>query len=136
MTAATCAPAILISISNSEETLSADIASASEAIHGQQEKWIASSRSLLAKTARVIHPHLRGLAAQIARVLLEVKPSEPQRAQGMPGARCARSLACKIKSIRVSHHGHAEIIRHSPRNGFTVSFVIFPVIGLCCHRRQ
>ena len=24
-----------------------------------------------------------------------------QRAQGMPGVRCARSLACKIKSIRV-----------------------------------
>jgi hypothetical protein len=27
------------------------------------------------------------------------------------------------------------ITRHSPRNGFTVSFVIFPVIGLGCHRR-
>jgi hypothetical protein len=26
-----------------------------------------------------------------------VKPSEIQRAQGMPGARCTRSLACKIK---------------------------------------
>src|SRR5258706_14607908 len=24
----------------------------------------------------------------------------------MPGARCARSLACEIKSTRVSHHGH------------------------------
>ena len=27
----------------------------------------------------------------------DVRPSAEQRAQGMPGARCARSLACKIK---------------------------------------
>jgi hypothetical protein len=45
-------------------------------------------------------------------------PSGIQRAQGMPGARCARSLACKIKSTRVSHHGHTGFTRHSPRNGF------------------
>ena len=24
----------------------------------------------------------------------------------MPGARCARSLACSVKNTRVSHHGH------------------------------
>ena len=36
----------------------------------------------------------------------------------MPGARCARSLVCRIKSTRVSHHGHTGITRHSPRNGF------------------
>jgi hypothetical protein len=36
----------------------------------------------------------------------------------MPGARCVRSLACKIKSTQASHHGHTEDIRHSPRNGF------------------
>src|ERR1700722_10258419 len=29
-----------------------------------------------------------------------------QRAQGMPGARCARSRACSVESTRVSHHGH------------------------------
>jgi hypothetical protein len=28
-----------------------------------------------------------------------------------------------------------EITRHSPRNGFTVSFVLSPVTGLSCHRR-
>src|ERR1700686_4540924 len=28
----------------------------------------------------------------------------PQRAWGMPGAQCTRSLACKVKSTRVSHH--------------------------------
>jgi hypothetical protein len=44
---------------------------------------------------------------------------------------------CKNKKAHErSHHGHTGITRHSPRNGFTVSFVIFPVIGLCCHRRQ
>jgi hypothetical protein len=31
------------------------------------------------------------------RVLPDVKPSEIQRAQGMPGAQCTRSLACKTK---------------------------------------
>jgi hypothetical protein len=36
----------------------------------------------------------------------------------MPGARCARSLACSVESTRVSHHGHTGDIRHSPRNGF------------------
>src|SRR4051794_30944401 len=37
----------------------------------------------------------------------------------MPGARCARSLACKSKKAHErSHHGHAGFARHSPRNGF------------------
>jgi hypothetical protein len=46
----------------------------------------------------------------------------------MPGARCTRSLACnKNKTHERSHHGHTGITRHSPRNGFTVSFVLSPV---------
>src|SRR3954469_21746074 len=48
---------------------------------------------------QIYHPgsqtHLRDLAAG-ARVLLYVLPSENQRAWGMPGARCTRSLACKM----------------------------------------
>jgi hypothetical protein len=37
----------------------------------------------------------------------------------MPGARCARSLACKInKAHEHNHHGHTGYTRHSPRNGF------------------
>ena len=44
-------------------------------------------------------------------------PSHNQRAQGMPGARCARSRACSVESTRVSHHGHTGNTRHSPRNG-------------------
>src|SRR5438874_13482036 len=60
-----------------------------------------------------------------------------QRAQGMPGARCARSLACKIKK-------HTSIITTvTPEQPgipramvLTVSFVLFTVTGLVCHRRQ
>jgi len=48
----------------------------------------------------------------------------------MPGARCARSLACSVKNTRVSHHGHTGFTRHSPRNGFTAYFVLSPAIGL------
>ncbi len=33
-------------------------------------------------------------------------PPSLQRAQGMPGAWCARSRACSVGSTRVSHHGH------------------------------
>ena len=58
-----------------------------------------------------------------------------ERAQGMPGARCTRSLACKnVKSTRGSHHRFTGTIRHSPRSGLTAYFVISPAIGLCCHR--
>src|SRR5438477_9966966 len=54
----------------------------------------------------------------------------------MPGARCARSLACKNKK-------HTSIVTTVtpetpgiPRTMvLTVSFVLFPVTGLCCHRR-
>src|SRR3954469_16536573 len=55
----------------------------------------------------------------------------------MPGAGCARSLACKIKK-------HTSIVTTvTPKTPgipramvLTVSFVISPVIGLSCHRRQ
>jgi hypothetical protein len=36
----------------------------------------------------------------------------------MPGAGCARSLACSVENTRVSHHGHTGVTRHSLRNGF------------------
>src|SRR5882724_3382557 len=46
----------------------------------------------------------------------------------MPGARCARSLACKMKKAHEhSHHGHTGITRHSPRNGFTAYSALSPV---------
>ncbi len=55
----------------------------------------------------------------------------------MPGAQCARSLAGQKKQampVTVTTVT-PEITRHSPRNGFTVSFVLSPVTGLSCHRR-
>jgi hypothetical protein len=46
------------------------------------------------------------------------RPSN-QRAQGMPGARCARSRVCKGSGGRHTRlSGHTGIARHSPRNGF------------------
>ncbi len=54
----------------------------------------------------------------------------------MPGARCARSLVCKIKK-------HTSVVTTvTPETPgipramvLTVSFVISPVTGLSCHRR-
>src|SRR5581483_8857557 len=42
----------------------------------------------------------------------------------------------RVESIRVSHHRSTGSIRPSLRDGVTVSFVLSPVIGLCCHHRQ
>jgi hypothetical protein len=44
--------------------------------------------------------------------------------------RRTRGLVCKEESTRVSHHRFAETIRHSLRDGFTVSFVLAPETGL------
>src|SRR5664280_308707 len=42
-----------------------------------------------------------------------------QRAQGKPGARCTRGLACKIVQRSAHEHtGSAEAVRPSLRNGF------------------
>src|ERR1700730_5082359 len=49
-----------------------------------------------------------------------------QRAQGMPGARCARSRAWCVVNTRVSHHGHTGNTRHSLRNGFNGLFRALP----------
>jgi hypothetical protein len=48
----------------------------------------------------------------------------------MPDAQCTRSLVRKKTNTRVSHHGHTGITRHSPRNGLTAYFVLFPVTML------
>src|SRR5690349_24002878 len=85
---------------------------------------------------RIFTAHLRDLAASSARDLDRVKPSEGQKAQGMPGARCTRSLACKIKKhTSVVTTGSPESSGIPRAMVLTVSFVISPVIGLCCHRR-
>jgi hypothetical protein len=53
----------------------------------------------------------------------------------MPGASCTRSLACSVENTRVSHRRHADIIRHSPRNGFTAYTCSPRCTGLFSHRR-
>jgi len=81
------------------------------------------SNSALCKT------QLRDLAAHVARGLLLnfltllIRGRRECQAPMRRGKKCARS-----------HHGHTGITRHSPRNGFTVSFVLSPAIGLFCHR--
>ena len=49
----------------------------------------------------------------------------------MPGARAPVASRAK-KCTRVSHY-RCTGNRHSLHNGFTVSFVLSLVIGLCCH---
>ena len=54
----------------------------------------------------------------------------------MPGARCARSLACEIKKHTSVVTTVAPVSPGIPRAMvLTVSFVLSPVIGLVCHRR-
>ena len=60
----------------------------------------------------------------------------PRRKRGRRECRVSGSPAAsraKMESTRVSHHWFAETFRHSLRDGFTVSFVLFLVIGLFCH---
>jgi hypothetical protein len=81
-------------------------------------------------------PRLRIPAALIARVVQETFAPEIQRAQGMPGAQCTRSLVCdENKHTSVVTTVTPEIARHSPRNGFTAYFVLSPVNQASCHRR-
>jgi hypothetical protein len=62
---------------------------------------------------------------------------ENWRAQGKPGARCTRSLACESdKAHERSHHRFTGNTQPSLRNGFNGYFVLSPVTGLFCHRRS
>jgi hypothetical protein len=62
-------------------------------------------------------------------------PRKRQRAQGRPGARCTRGLACKSGNKNAHEHtGSAETLRPSLRSGFTAYFALSPVTGLSCHR--
>ena len=71
--------------------------------------------SLLAMTAG----HNFAISRRISpEVCCELPALSKQRAQGMPGARCAAAACAVVESTRVSHHGHTGNTRHSPRNGF------------------
>jgi hypothetical protein len=54
----------------------------------------------------------------------------------MPGARRTRGLVCKMKNTRVSHHRYAETSGIPCAMVLTVSFVLFSVTGLFCHRHS
>jgi hypothetical protein len=76
------------------------------------------STSLSFQTASFVDTASRSRGALRPSFCLERPTLSDQRAQGMPGARCARSLAWCVKNTRVSHHGHTGFTRHSLRNGF------------------
>src|SRR5882757_4825242 len=53
------------------------------------------------------------------------------RAQGKPGTRCTRGLACnRCEKHAHEHTGSAVALRLSLRNDFTAYFVLAPVTGL------
>ena len=109
-----------------------------------EEEWIASSHSLPAqpftlRRQRDTLPHSRGAMRPSG-----ANPSPrkqraqcTQRAQGKPGARCTRSLACEmVESTRVSHHRFTGTPGLPCAMVLTVSFALSPVTGLFCHRRK
>ena len=65
-------------------------------------------------------------------------PSREQEGAGNAGCQAAPAALCaKSGSTQAwSHHRYAETFRHSLRDGFTVSFALFPGTGLCCPRRR
>ena len=63
-------------------------------------------------------------------VCVDVVPPGEQRAQGRPGARCTRGLACKCtQQKRTRAYRFSGNNRPSLRNGFTAYFVLSPVNG-------
>ena len=54
----------------------------------------------------------------------------------MPGARCTRSLVCKMENTRVSHHRFTGSPGTPCAVVLTVSFVLSLMTGLCCHHRR
>src|SRR5258708_5274746 len=70
------------------------------------------------------------LAVRCARVQLETPALGNQGAgnAGCPMHPQAR-VRCRMAESTRGNHGHTGITRHSPRNGFTAYFVLFPATG-------
>jgi len=80
------------------------------------------------------HPRSRGAMRPSCACILRLRD---QRAQGMRGARCARSLACKIKKHTSKVTTVTPVSPGIPRAMvLTVSFVLSLVTGLSCHHRK
>src|SRR5437660_11718901 len=70
------------------------------------------------------------LAAHCVRGLSSTFRPLVQRAQGRPGARCTRGLACDLRKQKCTRaYRAAGAFRPSLRNGFTAYFVLFPENG-------
>ena len=79
----------------------------------------------------------RSRDAESARVMHEPCPSGNQRAQGMPGVQCTRSLACENKKhTSIVTTGSPASHRHSLHNGFTAYSALSPATNSSCHRRR
>jgi hypothetical protein len=64
------------------------------------------------------------------------RPSDKQRAQGMPGAQPHPQPRMRNKkAYERGHHRFAETARHSLHDGVTAYFVLSPVNRAFCHRR-
>src|SRR5258706_2569512 len=114
--------------SRSRRVLRVIASEAKQSMEPRKERMDCFVASLLAMTTNI---GARPRRASRARFAKYVPPSEIQRAQGMPGARCTRSLVCDKKQTHEhSHHGHTGTTRHSPRNGFTAYFALSPVTRL------
>src|ERR1700733_5618767 len=87
----------------------------------------------LAMTARYTSAFSRRDAPELCKSLL------PLRTEGAGNTGCPlhpQPRAQSVGSTRVSHHRHTGTPGASCAMVLTVSFVLSPVIGLCCHRRQ
>ena len=73
---------------------------------GSAKQSISKQVGLLRRfTPRNDERHTFAFSRLDAPEFLQVLPP-PERAWGMPGARCTRSRACRVVSTRVSHHGY------------------------------
>ena len=83
-----------------------------------KEEWIASSLALLAMTSLLVR-YASAIPRRNAPESCVNYPPRKQRAWGMPGARCTRSLVCSVLvAHECSHHGCTGTPGIPARNGF------------------
>jgi hypothetical protein len=92
----------------------------------RDEYDLSFSRQHLARGLQIHAPQIEGAR-------------DPRReGAGKTGCALHHAISCAIvhQGDAHEHTGSAEAVRPSLRNGFTVSFVLSPVIGPGCHRRK
>jgi hypothetical protein len=81
--------------------------------------------------ARIFKTRLRDLAARGARGLHQSFAPLITEGAGNAGRSMRPQPRVQMKKAHEhSHHGHTGTTRHSPRNGFTAYFALFPVTTL------